>query len=287
LIADRGRHAAEQRRDLRARLNETEDVVDEQQHVLVIDVAEVLRDREGRERHAEPHAGRLVHLPVDQGGLVENPRLLHLEPEVVALSGSLADAGEHRHATVLFGDAIDHLLDHRGLADAGATEHADLSTLDVGLQEVDDLDPRLEHLDLGLEVLELRWAAVDRPALHALRHLRAVNRLAQHVVDVPEHVLAYRDRDRGPRIHDRRPPHDPVDRLQADGFDRGVTDVLGDLGRDDIGLASERSLDLQGVTDLGERVGRKLRLDHRAGDTQDAAIAPAVSPGSFLRMFFG
>ena len=45
LVADCARHAPEQRRDLGARLDEAEDVVDEQQHVLAL-LAEVLRDRE-------------------------------------------------------------------------------------------------------------------------------------------------------------------------------------------------------------------------------------------------
>ena len=84
------------------------------------------------ERDAQPHAGRLVHLAVDERGLVDDARLLHLEPEVGALSGALADAGEHRDATVLGRDPVDHLLDEHRLADAGAAEQADLAALDVG-----------------------------------------------------------------------------------------------------------------------------------------------------------
>ena len=104
LVAHRRRHAAEQRRHLGARLHEAEDVVDEQQHVLVLHVAEVLGHRERRERDPQAHARRLVHLAVDERGLVDDARLLHLEPEVGALTGALADAGEHRHTTVLGGD---------------------------------------------------------------------------------------------------------------------------------------------------------------------------------------
>ena len=84
----------------------------------------------------------LVHLPVDQGGLVDDTGLLHFEPHVGALTGALADAGEHRDTTVLLGDPVDHLLDDHGLAHAGAAEQADLATLHVGLQQVDDLDAR-------------------------------------------------------------------------------------------------------------------------------------------------
>src|SRR5205807_8176811 len=101
-------------------------------------------------------AGRLVHLPEDEGGVLEDVRLLHLQVEVVALTGALADAGEHRTATELLGDPPDHLLDDDGLADTRATEHADLSAADVRREQVDDLDAGLEHLGPRLELVQRR-----------------------------------------------------------------------------------------------------------------------------------
>ena len=131
LVAHGRRHAAEQRRHLGAGLHEPEDVVDEQQHVLVLHVAEVLGHRQRRQRDAQAHARRLVHLAEDERGLLDDAGLLHLDREVGALTGALADAGEHRHATVVCGDPVDHLLDEHGLADAGAAEQADLAALHV------------------------------------------------------------------------------------------------------------------------------------------------------------
>ena len=78
LVAHRGRHAAEQRRDLGAGLGEAEDVVDEQQHVLLLHVAEVLRHRQRRQGDAQTRARRLVHLAEDEGGLVDDAGLGHL-----------------------------------------------------------------------------------------------------------------------------------------------------------------------------------------------------------------
>jgi hypothetical protein len=43
-------------------LNEPEDIVDEQQHVAVLVVPEILGHRQGCVTHAEAAAGRLVHL---------------------------------------------------------------------------------------------------------------------------------------------------------------------------------------------------------------------------------
>ena len=156
LVADRRGHPAEQGRDLGAGLHEPEDVVHEQQHVLVLHVPEVLGHGQGGQCDPEPDSGGLVHLAVDQGGLLDDARLLHLDPEVGALTGALADPGEHRHPAVVGGHPVDHLLDEHGLAHTGPAEQADLAALHVGLEEVDHLDAGLEHHRPGLEGVEVR-----------------------------------------------------------------------------------------------------------------------------------
>ena len=54
--------------------------------------------------YAHTGSGRLVHLAVDQSGLVDNAALGHFTVQVVALTGALANAGEHRVAVVLGGN---------------------------------------------------------------------------------------------------------------------------------------------------------------------------------------
>ena len=103
LVPHRGRHpGGEQGRHLGTGLSEPEDVVDEQQHVLVLDVAEVLGHGQRGQGDPEPRARRLVHLAEHQGGVLsKTPDSVHLDDEVVALAGALADAGEHRDTTVV------------------------------------------------------------------------------------------------------------------------------------------------------------------------------------------
>src|SRR5213079_1030227 len=85
--------------------------------------------------------------------LVDDPRLDHLVIEVVTLAGALADAGEHRQATVLLGDVVDELEHVDGLADPGAAEQADLAALGERHEEVDDLDAGDEQvLATGTEI---------------------------------------------------------------------------------------------------------------------------------------
>ena len=67
LVAHSARNTAEECRHLGTRLGEAEDVVDEQEHVLVLLIAEVLCDGERRECNPSARARRLVHLTVDQG----------------------------------------------------------------------------------------------------------------------------------------------------------------------------------------------------------------------------
>jgi peptide chain release factor 1 len=204
LVAHLRRHAAEQRRDLRARLDEAEDVVDEQEDVLALLVAEVLRHRQAGQRDAHAGAGRLVHLPEHEHRLVDDARLLHLEPQVVALAGALAHAAEGRQTAVLLRQVVDQLLDQDGLPDAGAAEQAHLAALGVGREEIHYLDAGLEHLRGRDQVLDVGRRAVDRPARVELDIAGEVDRLAEEVEDAAQRAAADRHGDRSARIHDLR-----------------------------------------------------------------------------------
>ena len=69
LITNRARRAAQERGDLGSGLGEPENVVNEQQHILVFLVAEILRDGETGQPDAQTRARRLVHLAIDKRNL--------------------------------------------------------------------------------------------------------------------------------------------------------------------------------------------------------------------------
>src|SRR4051812_22795328 len=271
LVPHRGRHAAEQRGDLGARLGEPEDVVDEEQHVLVLLVAEVLRHRERGER--DPHAGtrRFVHLTEHQRGVLDDAGLGHLRDEVVALTGALADAREHRGTTEVLGDALDHLLDEHGLAHARAAEQADLAADHVGGEQVEHLDAGLQHLRAALELVERGRLAVDAPQLAGDLQVGVVEALAERVEHVALDLVADRDRERSAEVGDLLAADQAVGGLHGDGAHQVVAEVLGDLQR-------ERALDLadldghlERVVQLGDLAPRELDVDDRTGDAHDAA----------------
>ena len=186
LVAHGGGHTAQQGGHLAARLDEAEDVVDEQQHVFVLHVPEVLGHGQPRQGHPQTHAGGLVHLAEDQGGLAGHAALPHLPPKVVALPGALAHAGENGVAAVLHGHVVNQLLNEHGFAHAGPAEQADFAATGIGLQQVDHLDARLQNLHRGALLLEGGGLAVDGAHRGALGHrAAAVNGLAQHVEHTP------------------------------------------------------------------------------------------------------
>ena len=207
LITHRGGDAAQQRGHLRAGLGEAEDVVDEEQHVLAFLVAEVFRHGQAGQTDARAGARRLVHLAIHQGHLgafLEIALVVHLDDagvdhfvvEVVALAGALAHAGEHRHAAMRLGDVVDQLLDQHRLAHAGAAEQADLAALQVGAQQIDDLDAGHQDFGGGRLILEGRGVAVNRVALAGVDRALLVDRLADDVHDAAQRLRPDRHGDR-------------------------------------------------------------------------------------------
>ena len=97
---------------------------------------------------------------------------------------------------MLLRNVANQLLDHDGLADAGAAEDADLSALLERADKVNHLDARLEEFGLGGEVF-VRWCgAVNWQVLIDLHVASLVDRLTEHVEDAAERPSANWHRDR-------------------------------------------------------------------------------------------
>ncbi len=285
LVTHRRRHAAEQRRHLRTRLGEPEDVVDEQKHVLALLVAEVLRHRQRRQRHPHTGAGRLVHLTEHQRGVLEHVGVRELDPEVVALTGALPHAGEHRGATEVAGDAVDHLLDEHGLAHAGTAEQGDLAAANVRSQQVDDLQAGFEHLGAGLELGERRRLAVDRPVVEVLAVAGLVEAHAERVEHVALDAVTDGHRDRGTGVGDLDATDESVGGLHRDGAHQVVTKVLGDLEGEGLGHLLVGDLGVQRVEQFRHGTPRELDVDDRTGDADHATCGLGLFCGGSHFLF--
>ena len=192
LVAHSRRHTAHQSGHLGACLHETEDVINEQQHVLVSLLTEVLCHGQAGLGNTHTCSWGLVHLTKDQCGLAQNTGLVHLAPKVAALAGALADAGEDGVAAVLGGHVVDQFLDQHGLADACAAEQTDLAALCIGGQQVDDLDAGLQDLGRGLLLRKAGGLAVDGPMRHIIHRALAVDGSAQRVEHAAQRGFTHR-----------------------------------------------------------------------------------------------
>ena len=97
--------------------------------------------------------------------------------------------------------------------------------------EVDDLDARLEDLDVGGLLVERRRRAMDRQADLGLDRALVVDRVAEHVEDPAQGDLADRHRDRGAGVEHVDAAGQAVGRGHGHGADPVVAEVLLDLAR--------------------------------------------------------
>ena len=190
LVTHSGWGAAEKCGHLGTSLRETENVVDEEQHVLVLLIAEELCHRESGERNAKTGTWRLVHLTVDQCHLglaqvflVDNASIGHFPVEIVALTGALTHTSKHGVTTVGFCDVVDEFHDDNCLANTSTTEGADFTTLGERADKVDDLNAGCEEF-CGSGLLYERWrGAVDAVTLLEFHITSFIDRITSDVED--------------------------------------------------------------------------------------------------------
>ena len=282
LVPDGRRQPAEQGRDFAACQHVAEDVVDEEQDVLAELVAEILGQRQTGQPNPGTRTRRFVHLPKDQRGLVNDPRFVHLEPERIALARALADAGKNGEPAVLGGDIPDQLHDDDRLADAGATEQADLAALGEGGDEVDDLDPGFQHLGVRRLLTDRRGGTMDRQPDLGLDLALAVNRITDDVHHPAEGPLPHRDRDRSAGVFDLGAAHQPVGRVHRDRPDHVITAVLLHF-EDKAALLA--AVDLERVVDLRQILPLEDDVDDGTDDLVDAAGSRLLRLFLFLFRF--
>ena len=150
----------------------------------------------------------------------------HFAQQVVALAGTLAHAGEDGESVVFLGDVVDQFLDQHGLAYARAAEEADLAALEVGLEEVDDLDAGVEDFLRGGEVFEFRGFAVNGEGAFALEVAEAVDGLAGDVHHAATDLAADGHGDRGAEAGGLEAASEAVGGVHGDAADGVFADML-------------------------------------------------------------
>lgn len=217
LVTDGRGDTTQKGRHLRTGLGETENVVNEEQHVLTLDVTEVLGDGKTGKGDTGTGTWGLVHLTEHKGHLgvtleLNDTSLLHFVVQVVTLTGTLTDTTEDGVTTVSLGNVVLLLLDHQsisktkegtynqllnedGLTDTSTTEETNLTTTGVGGKQVDNLDTSDENLSLGGLLGERRGLSVDGEVGGSLDGATLVNGVTSDVDDTAESTRADGDGD--------------------------------------------------------------------------------------------
>ena len=185
-----------------AGLREAEDVVNEQQRVRAFHVAEILGHGQRAQGHPQARSGRLGHLSVNQRAFrigkvarLDHARLAHLGPKIVAFARAFAHAAKYGVAAVILGHVVDQFHDDDRLAHTGAAEEADLAALEERLNQIDDLDARLEHLLVGALFVKQRSGPVNGHARLFADGAEIVHRLADDVNHAAQRLFAHRHAD--------------------------------------------------------------------------------------------
>ena len=296
LISHGRGHPAQKGTHFGTRLRETEDVVDEEEDVARTFTRIAVAERFCQGQTAQSHAGtgsrRFVHLSEHHGylgffhlfmvhlGQVPLPffhplfkcfsvadyaGFNHFAQEVVALAGPFAHAGENGEAVVFLGNVVDEFLDEYGLSHAGTAEQTDLATLQVGFQQVDDLDTRSQDFLRGSQFFKFRRFAVNGQGALLGETTQTVNGLARNIQHAPANLGAHRHGDRRMGIGGFHPPLQSVRGIHRHASDRILPDMLLNL---DDEHAAARTGDFQGVVNarkflLFGAFQIEMDIDHR------------------------
>ena len=275
LVAYGGGHSAQEGGYFHTGEDVAVDVVDEEEDVLVLFLAEVFGHSEAGESDAGADAGGFVHLSEDEDGAAEDAGVLHFVPEVVAFAGAFADAGEDGHAAVDGADVADEFLDDDGFAHAGAAVGANFAALGEGGDEVENLDAGFQDFHVGVLVVEGGRVAVDGPELAGFYGAEVVQGGAGDVEEASEGFGADGDGDFVAGVVDVGAAGEAVGGAEGEAAGPVVADVLLDFQHQ----AVAGVVHFQGVKEVGELVGGELDIHHRADDLGDFAGHLGLSSG--------
>ena len=233
LISHRRGHPSEECGHFRTRLHESEDIIDEQQHVLLVDIAEVLGHGQSRQTHAHSGTRRFVHLTVHQSHFrvaaivfIDHPGFDKFVVKVVSFAGALAHAAKHGHTTVGFSDVVDEFLNQHGFAHTGTTEQTDFTTPTVGSEQIDNLNPRLLDRRCSFQIRQSGSRTVNGRAFLGIHIAELVYGFAQDVKDATQGRRTHGDVNRRAGIDYFHASHETVGGTHRNSPNLVVTEEL-------------------------------------------------------------
>src|SRR5439155_13851111 len=128
---------------------------------------------------------------------------------IVPLAGALADASEYGNAAVFGSNIVNEFLNDDGFPYSRISKYTNFSTLQIWLDEIDDLDPVLEHFKICILVNKRRSRLVNGMTTLCFDRPQLVDGFSNHVNDAPQGGFADRNRYRPPGVFSRHTAHHP------------------------------------------------------------------------------
>ena len=233
-------------------------------------VTEIFRHGQSRQADAHTRSRRLVHLSVYQCCFFNNAGFFHFRPQVVAFTGTFADAAKDGHAAVFGGNIPDQFHDDNRLADAGAAEQTDFTTTGIRRNQVNDLDPCFQYLRAGRLVFQFRGRAVNRPMIFCFDLTRiVVDRIAQNIENTTQSSRSNRNLDRRPRVKGFHPPLQSISGGHGHAANGAVTQVLHDFSRNSDLYANVFAFDQNRIINSGKLLRQKFDVNNRSNNLYD------------------
>jgi peptide chain release factor 1 len=278
LVTDGRGDTTEKGRHLGTGLSESENVVNEEQHVLTLLISEVFSYSKTGKGDTGTSSRGLVHLTEDQGDLglaikLNDGSLLHFVVQIVTLTSSLTDTSEDGVTTVGLGDVVDKLLNEHSLADTSTTEETNLSTTGVGSKKIDDLDTSNKNLSRGGLLDELGGFGVDREALVSLDGTTLVNGVTSDVHDTAKSGGTNRNGDGSTSVLGGSTSDETLSTIHSNATDDVLSQMLGNLENELLAIV----LSLKRVENGGELLSIELDVDDGTDDLVNLAGADAGS----------
>jgi peptide chain release factor 1 len=207
LVTDSGRNTTEKGRHFGTGLGETENVVNEEKHILTLVITEVFGNGKTSKSDTGTGTRGLVHLAEDKSALgftlkLDDTGFNHFVVQIVTLTSTFTDTAEDGVTTVSLGDVVNQFLNQDSLADTGTTEETNLTTTSVGGKKIDDLDTSLENFGSGGLVNEFGSLSVNGEELLGLDGTTLVDGLTNDVDDTAKDFLTDGNGDGSTSVND-------------------------------------------------------------------------------------
>ena len=164
------------------------------------------------------------------------------------------------------GDVVDQFHNDHGLADAGAAEQPHFSTLGIGLDQVDNLDPGDQNLGIRRLFYKLGRRPVNGQALLGLDRTQIVDRFPDNVHDAAQGLRPHGHGDRATGIHHFLAADQAVGNVHGDRAHRRLAQMLGDLEDHTLAVIVYS----ESIED-GRQVSLEVHVDDGAHDLCDGA----------------